>query len=125
MAAEDTWVAWRPPAGGTGCTAVGAAPPEAPLRGAITGAEDAGAGDAGAGDAGAGSAAMAGFGCMACMAAPMSGTCPPSSWRTCARWLAMLSFCLVSSSTSRCAAARRRSASALVSASICSAWDLA
>src|ERR1039458_7412480 len=37
----------------------------------------------------------------------------------------MLSFCRVRSSTSRCAAARRRSASALVSASKPSAWALA
>jgi hypothetical protein len=60
--------------------------------------------------------AMAGFVCAACTAS-MPGGCPPSTWRTCARWLAMLSFCRVSSSTSRWAAARRRSASALTSVS--------
>lgn len=47
---------------------------------------------------------MAGFACAAFM--------PGSNWRTCARWLAMLSFWLVRSSTSRSVAARRRPASA-------------
>ena len=37
----------------------------------------------------------------------------------------MLSFCLVSSSTSRCAVTRRRSASVLASVISDSAWDLA
>ena len=39
---------------------------------------------------------MAGFVCAACAA-----FMPGSNWRTCARWPAMLSFCLVRSSTSR------------------------
>src|SRR5260370_3828026 len=63
---------------------------------------------------------MAGFVCAACTA-----FMPGSNWRTCARWLAMLSFCLVRSLTSRWVAARRRSASALTSASNCSDWVLA
>ena len=42
----------------------------------------------------------------------MPGSCPPSSWRTWAKWVAMLSFCLVRSSTSRCADAERRRAAA-------------
>src|SRR6266702_5389981 len=42
--------------------------------------------------------AMAGFAGAACTAS-MPGGCPPSTWRTCARWLAMLSFCRVRSST--------------------------
>src|SRR6185312_16351090 len=112
-AAGETWVAWWL-ADWAGCTAVGGAEPPLPLRGALAGA----AGAAGAtwvgGAAGAGSGAMAGLAGGACIAAAsMPGSSwPPSSWRTCARWVAMLSFCLVSSSTSRWAAARRRSASA-------------
>ena len=50
-----------------------------------------------------------------CRASSMPGSCPPSSWRSWVRWLAMLSFCRVSSSTWRCAMARCRSASDLVS----------